>query len=448
MDQLNTQPPEDGQALEAGGIILSSVNVTDIASLPPETQLATMRQIMETLFSRVEALQQNQAVQFAGVHDRLDAVELEIPLIQEQGALRIRDLEARMSVEIDEAARIAAEEAAAGLQEDVAGRFGALMAHIEGQRKELSQMRESKKLADSRLNRVVQDIERLCGNLGTHPAEEVQRPVIETVASPFRSRIAEHIRKAAVEAAPDDSNPLLKNQQPGARTQEAATAAGAAPTPASSGIRQGAPAPAASLRQPEPVSPQPLTAAPVESASKAGSAETAVPIFDDWKRQFMQEGEPLQPTLGEPRREFTAVAGSTETSVPGFDDWKRQFMRQGEPVEPTLGQPGRKLKTVPGSGGTSVPGFDDWKRQFMQEGEPLQPTLGEPGTKLKAVVCPRCYSERTRPATLTRLDGLFRLTGFNPHRCRSCAHRFYKRGAASDPVHDEDGAHTPSEEAV
>jgi len=46
--------------------------------------------MMETLFAKMETLQQNQAIQLAGVHDRLDAVELELPLIQEQGALRIR----------------------------------------------------------------------------------------------------------------------------------------------------------------------------------------------------------------------------------------------------------------------------------------------------------------------------------------------------------------------
>ncbi len=108
-----------------------------------------MRQMMETLFSRVEALQQNQAMQFAGVHDRLDAVELELPLIQEQSALRVRDLEARMSVEIEEAARTAAEEVAAGLQEDVAGKFGSLAAQIESQSNELNQMRESKRQVES-----------------------------------------------------------------------------------------------------------------------------------------------------------------------------------------------------------------------------------------------------------------------------------------------------------
>src|SRR5690348_16960787 len=96
----NTQQPEPGQPPQAG-LILSSLNDASLATLPPEAQLATMRQMVETLFARVETLQQNQAMQFSGVHDRLDAVELELPLIQEQSALRIRDLEERMSGEIE-----------------------------------------------------------------------------------------------------------------------------------------------------------------------------------------------------------------------------------------------------------------------------------------------------------------------------------------------------------
>ena len=92
-----------------------------------------------------------------------------------------------------------------------------------------------------------------------------------------------------------------------------------------------------------------------------------------------------------------------------------------------------------------VPGFDDWKRQFMQAGEPLNPTLGpENIAKGKLAICPRCYSDRTRPATLTRLDGLFRLAGYYPHRCRACSHRFYKRGATDGPLVDSD---TPDSDA-
>ncbi|HEY3838461.1 MAG TPA: hypothetical protein VGL72_17900, partial [Bryobacteraceae bacterium] len=219
MELPNTESPDNSQSLDPAGLVLSAENGTGIVQQPHEVELATMRRMLEALFARMEALQQNQAVQLAGVHDRLDAVELELPLIQEQCALRIRDLESRMGVEIEEATRAAVEELTSGLQEEVTGRFGSLMAHLESQRKELAQMRESKKQTESKLNRAVLDIERLCGNFGVKTAEEGQRPVaertpgermgVEVPASPFRSRISEHIRKAAVEAVPDDSNPLI-----------------------------------------------------------------------------------------------------------------------------------------------------------------------------------------------------------------------------------------------
>src|SRR6202789_4328032 len=99
------------ETLDSNALILSSFNANALANLPPDAELATVRQIMETLFARMDTLQQNQAIQMAGVHDRLDAVELELPIIQEQGALRIRDLEARMSAEIEEASRATVEEA-------------------------------------------------------------------------------------------------------------------------------------------------------------------------------------------------------------------------------------------------------------------------------------------------------------------------------------------------
>lgn len=195
-----------------------------------------MRQAVETLIARVEALQQRHAMQFAGVHDRLDAVELELPLIQEQSALRMRDLETRMSAEVEETARTAAEEMAARLREDVAGKFGSLTAQIESQSYELSQMRESRRLAESRLNSAIEGVERLCASLGARGAEtqygtpdgglepghrmepvypiepvypESAYTMAEPSTSPFRTRIAEHIRKAAVDAAPDESNPLV-----------------------------------------------------------------------------------------------------------------------------------------------------------------------------------------------------------------------------------------------
>ncbi len=346
MGEPNTHPADNREMVDPAGLVLSSSNESGMVRLPAEVELATMRQMMESLFSRVDMLQQNQAVQFAGVHDRLDAVELELPLVQEQSALRIRDLEARMSVEIEEAARAAVEEATAGLQEEVSGKFGSLASQIESQRKELTQMRDSKKLAETKLNRVVQDIERLCGNLAPRPVEEVYRPVVEAPASPFRTRVAEHIRRAAVDAAPDESNPLI-----------------------------GDPA----LKK---------TAAEMALTGR----ETSAPVI----------------------------------SAPAVSTFK--------PTVPSI-----VATAKPVAAENVVPGFDDWKRQFMQDGDPLNPTLVPEGDKkCNAVVCPRGYSDRTRPATRTRLDGLFRLTGFIPHRCRSCAHRFYKRGPAGvDPLDEE-----------
>src|SRR3954471_4518705 len=126
MGQPHTQPPENGPAFESSGLIVSFPHAAAGAKRNPDVELATMRQMIEALFNRVETLQQNQAIQLAGVHDRLDAVELEIPLIQEQSALRIRDLETRMSVEIEEAARSAVDDAKAGLHQEVEGKFGSL----------------------------------------------------------------------------------------------------------------------------------------------------------------------------------------------------------------------------------------------------------------------------------------------------------------------------------
>lgn len=291
---------------------------------------------------RVDALQQNQAMQMAGVHDRLDAVELELPLIQEQGALRMRDMEVRIGVEIEQAARSAVEEATAVatsvIQEEVSGRFSALAAQMEAQRADLRQMRESKMEADTRLGRAILDIERLCGNLTQGPEERPYRIPAEPAASPFRSRISEHIRKAAIDLAPGEGNPLngdahLEKQELNPVTPAAAV----------------------------------LTAEPIASARPAAT-------------------EPIP---------------STPLAKP----------------EPPI---------------TSVPGFDAWKRQFMQDGEPLMPTLaGELGQSPANVACPRCFSDRTRPATLNRLDRILRLANVIPHRCRSCSHRFYKRGAPS-----------------
>src|ERR1035441_1577398 len=213
MGQPIPNTSQTGNTVDYNALILSPANATTLVNQPADLELSTVRQIIETLFARVDALQQNQAVQLAGVHDRLDAVELELPLIQEQGALRVRDREARMTVEIDAAARAAVDEATSvltvALQEEVSGKFSALAAQMETQSRELGEMRESKKLADARLNRTGLDIERLCGNLAARPDEELHRLHVEPVASPFRSRIAEHIRQAAVDMAPSGDNPLV-----------------------------------------------------------------------------------------------------------------------------------------------------------------------------------------------------------------------------------------------
>src|SRR5579862_2283788 len=109
MDQPIPNPSLMGELVDSNALIVSPPDANAVANAAPEVERAAVRHMMQTLFARMETLQQNQAVQLAGVHDRLDAVELELPLIQEQGALRIRDLEARMGAEIEQAARSAAE---------------------------------------------------------------------------------------------------------------------------------------------------------------------------------------------------------------------------------------------------------------------------------------------------------------------------------------------------
>ena len=346
MDLPDTYPQETDPP-QHGGLIRTANYEAALSELPHETQLTTMRQMMETLFSRIDALQQTQAVQLAGVHDRLDAVELEIPLIQEQSALRIRDLETRMTAEIQEATRAVVDEMSAGFQEEVAGRLSTLMAQIESQRNDLTHMCDSKRDVESKLDRAVRDIERLCGNLAppapapvkpaaaapavpvpaapaTRAVEVSQPQSAEPAASPYKVRISEHIRKAAIEAAPQASNPLVG--QPAARTP--------APPPA--------PLPPP---RPAPASPTPATV-----AARSEDKNATAPAFDDWKRRFMHSTDHLSlPKLGEP--------------------------------------PHHEL-----------------------------------------IACPRCYSVLTRPATPNRVDALLRLAGMYPHRCRSCSHRFYKKG--------------------
>jgi hypothetical protein len=310
----NTSPT--GETVDYHALILSPASGKLQISVPPEVELSTLRQMIEMLLAKVETLQQNQAIQLAGVHDRLDAVELELPLIQEQGALRIRDLEARMSVEIDQATRSAVEEATAAVHEEVAGTFSSLAAQMEAQRKELSQMAQSKEQADTRLNRAILDIERLCGNLALSPL------ALSPEEEPHRPHIA---------PAPSQANPSPNHKM----------AALSAVTP---------------------------------------------------------------PVAGKPTSAELLVARPAEATVPSITT-----------VKPAV------VETV-------VPGFDTWKRQFMREGESLVPVFADESEKSgEIVICPRCYSARTRRATHKGLDSLLRLAGLTPHRCRSCTHRFYKR---------------------
>ena len=383
MGQPNTLPSDNRQPLPAGGMILSSESGTGVVRHPPEVELATMRQMMEALFSRVEVLQQNQAVQFAGVHDRLDAVELELPLIQEQSALRIRNLETRMSVEIEEAARSAAEEAAAGIQEDVTGKFGSLAAQLEIQRQELIQMRESKQLTEGRLNRVVMDIERLCGNLGPRPAEEIYRPVAEAPPSPFRgSRLRSISSKAAVDAAPDDGNPLVGGWAAEKTVSPANTGADSRATRTAN-----LPRPHSRRRNRLPDFPPPWC------ASRGPGCRRDGPHSAD-------DESPRLPTL-----------------------------RGGE-YRPGL----RRLETAVHAGRRATESDHEPGIGPARQGGDLSPVLF-----------------RTHPARNSHhgIDALFRLAGFSPHRCRSCAHRFYKRGVSPEgPPLDDEGAGAPAQETV
>ena len=371
---LNTS--HNGDTVDCHALILSSATENGLVNLPPEVELATVRQMMETLFVRVQQLQQNQAIQLAGVHDRLDAVELELPLIQEQGALRMRDLEARMSEEIDEAARSAVQEATAAatavVQEEVARKFNSVATQMEAQHKELSRIRESKEAAEMRLNRAIMDVERLCtrqiamhlGQNAQRPDEEPRRPRIEPVASLFHSRVAGHIRHAATDMAPGEDNSVIDS----------------VPSDGISAALSGMTPPAAV----QPVSPDPL-------AVSWGLTPEAHP----------------------------AVLSARVSSTPAG--------RQSSPA------------------GRTVPDFDAWKRQFMQDGEPLSPAfVTESEDANGIVVCPRCYSVRTRLATLNRWDHVFRLAKFTPYRCRSCSHRFYRRSTPSTVLdRKSSGTRTP-----
>ncbi len=379
-----------GEAIDSNALILSSFDTNALANLPPDAELTAVRQMMETLFAKMDALQQNQAIQLAGVHDRLDAVELELPMIQEQGALRIRDLEARMSLEIEEASRAAVEEATVAAQEEIAGKFKSVSAQMEAQREELTQIRESKKLAETRLDRAILDIERLCGNLAPHSDEEPHRIYAEPPSSPFRSRIAEHIRKAAVDLAPGEDNPLIGDAH---FKRFRADFVPITQPPAAKSV--GGPGIAATPKSPD--LPQPVNS-PVSGLGRVAG------VAMDSKRAVSP---------------FVAAAVS----------------------------PSAAFRTA--AVGNSSPGFDAWKRQFMQDGEPPQPVLSANSVSAAgAVVCPRCFSDRTRPATLNRLDRVLRLAGYFPYRCRSCADRFYKRGAPAIIEAEDESAETRTSEAM
>ena len=258
MEQPNPISRKNGDTPVSGSLVPAFPNENEVVPRHAEGELAAVRQMMELLHSRFDALQQSHAVQFAEVHERLDGVELEIPLIQEQSALRLRDIESRMNSGIEE------------VKAEISGKLGSLSSLFETQRQELSRVRESKQRTEDRLNRAILDIEKLCGSAGRQPA-----PAQAT--APFR-----------------------------------------APTPP----------------------PQP---------------ERAGLKFDDWVKQYMEIGE---------------------SDAPDPEIW---------------------------------PAGKDIPR------------------------CPQCDSSRIRPATPIKIDAFFRLFRLSPHRCRSCAHRFYRLGKAVVP---------------
>lgn len=166
MQQL---PPENEMMDSLGSLVPSSPNEDGDARHHAELELTTVRQMMESLYARFEALQENNAIQFAGVHERLDAVELEVPLIQEQSALRMRDIETRVNAGL--------EEVRADLQAEVATKLGSLSELFEAQHRELARLQESKQTTEQRLNRAILDLEKLSGNFShQRPATGLAAP--------------------------------------------------------------------------------------------------------------------------------------------------------------------------------------------------------------------------------------------------------------------------------
>ena len=312
-----------------------------------------MWQIMESLFDQVQTLQQNQAIHFSSVHDRLDAVELELPLIQEQSALRIRDIEVRMTGEVQDAV----EEATSGLQNAFMGKLGSLTELIENQQRELAQIRESRQLTETRLSHAVRDIERLCGELTPHRDNERFHSQPESPGYVYPPQVGEHPRKVAFEFSRGPGNSLV--------------------------------------------------AEPNLKRSLAYS-ENGIP-----DARLSRQGQPTSARSAFHRQEAAKPDGE------------------------------RVLRSKPAE--SSVPGFDDWKLQFMLDPESSETTL-PPAQEAKDKIprCPKCLSERIRPATHTRLDLVFRLIGLTPHRCRACTHRFYKYGPPVSPAVHPDETHAPA----
>ena len=201
MDQLNpTTPVRENDGMPES-LVPSPSSHNGVARTHADAELAAVRQMMESLYARFESLQQNHAIQFAGVHERLDAVELEIPLIQERTALGMRNIESRVKAGI--------EEVRAELQAEVSGRLGSLSAQFETQHRELSRLQEAKQVTENRLNRALQDLERLTNSMGeqtaTHQPERA--PLVRPQADP---------RAAPVPAVPAPA-PYAPVQSPQAR---------------------------------------------------------------------------------------------------------------------------------------------------------------------------------------------------------------------------------------
>jgi len=149
---------------------------------------------------------------------------------------------------------------------------------------------------------------------GPHPGEEPHRPHSEPAASPFRSRIAGNIRQAAAGLVPNVDSPrfneprlenLRMDWAAGERRGQLGTAARSAVTPVA-GARRVRVVPGAGIQtsvggqaaaRQAAVHVTAARAASVNPGSQARGSGKDVPGFDAWKRQFMQDGEPLDSAL-------------------------------------------------------------------------------------------------------------------------------------------------------